>query len=317
MTSHDVVGAVRRIFREKKTGHSGTLDPEACGVLPVGIGRATRAIEYLDHDEKSYRCEMKLGLTTDTGDIWGQPTGGQADRAARIRPDEVRSVLADLTGPQMQRPPMYSAVRVNGRRLYEYAREGRSVEAAPRKIQIFEIHPIRVLQEDRTVLFDVRCSRGTYVRTLCEEAGRRLGCGAVMTMLIRTSSGSFTLDNAVTFEELLREVEAAEHLTKEQILKERRDEPLKADMSPFLIPTDQMLPTFGAIHLNEAESRKFMNGGRISAKNAIVAEENREPEQSRFCDRYRIYGPNKTFIGTAARDPRRGTVTVDKVFFRW
>ncbi len=260
---------------------------------------------------------MQLGLTTDTGDIWGQPTGGEADRAALVHPDDVKSVLAGLTGCQMQRPPMYSAVRVNGRRLYEYAREGRSVEAAPREIRIFEINPVRVLQEDRRVLFDVRCSRGTYVRTLCEEAGRRLGCGAVMTMLIRTSSGSFSLDNAVTFEELLHEVEEAEHLTRKQILKERRNEPLKADLSRFMIPTDQMLPGFGAIILDEAESRKFMNGGRISAKNAIVAEENREPEQSRFRDRYRIYGPNKTFIGTAARDPRRGTVTVDKVFFRW
>lgn len=316
MTSHDVVASLRRILRIKKIGHTGTLDPSACGVLCVCVGKATRAAAYLDNDRKSYRCEMMLGRTSDTGDIWGETLSEDPGSAENVRAEDVLKVLELFKGEQLQYPPMYSAVKVNGKRLYHYARQGQQVEVRPRKITVYSLEPVRVLEEERKVLFDIECSRGTYIRTICEDAGRKLGCGALMSMLIRTSSGSMRLADAVTFEEILDHVSACEGLTPEAIMSVRRDGPLKADMSRFLTPIDAMLPDFGSIVLPEEEAAKFINGGKISGRVAVISEDNTEPEGSQFSNTYRIYAPDKTFIGTAVRNPVNGVLTADKVFFR-
>lgn len=316
MTSHDVVGALRRIFRIKKTGHTGTLDPMACGVLCVCIGRGTRAAEYLDHDRKSYRCELTLGQTSDTGDRWGVISEGSSEAADAVTVEQVLEVLESFKGEQLQYPPMYSAVKVNGKRLYQYARNGESVEVKPRKITVHSLEPVRVLEEPRKVIFDIECSKGTYLRTICMEIGEKLGCGALMSMLIRTASGSMKLQDSVTFEDIFDAVYGSEGLTPDQIMSERRSGPFKKDLSRLITPVDEMLPSFGRIVLSEEEKVKFTNGGKISGRSAVVEISNTEPEDSRFSNLYRIYGPDSAFIGTAVRNPVDGVLKADKVFFR-
>ena len=316
MTSHDAVGALRRIFRVRKTGHTGTLDPQACGVLCICMGRATRASEYLENERKAYRCELTLGLTSDTGDIWGEVQSDRRNEAEALTADQVKEALSSVAGTQLQYPPMYSAVKVNGKRLYHYAREGETVEVKPREITVFRIDPVRVLEEPGKVMFDIECSRGTYVRTICEDIGRKLRCGALMSMLIRTASGEMKLQDSVTFEEILHAVSQSEDLTPVELMSVRRDGPFREDMSRFLTPVDTMLSSFGSIRLAAEEVRKYSNGGKISGRDAEITEENTEPQGSRFCNTYRIYDPDKTFIGTAVRNPANGVLTADKVFFR-
>lgn len=316
MTSHDAVASFRRILRIKKIGHTGTLDPMACGVMCICVGRATRAAEYLESDRKTYRCEMKLGLTSDTGDIWGDVTEFDSAAADRVTEERILEALASMKGEQLQYPPMYSAVKVNGRRLYDYARKGESVEVSPRKITIFDIRPVHVLEEPRTVMFDVECSKGTYVRTICTELGRMLGCGAVMTFLLRTKSGAFDLADAVTFEEIIAAVSEAEEMSAEEIMGRRHDEPLKADLSRYIIPMDRMLDSFGKIYFNKKNAQRFVNGNSTDMKVVRVAEECRGTEDSRFRDHYRVYGPERNFLGIAYIDREKDTVEVDKVFYR-
>ena len=316
MTSHDAVAAFRRILRMKKIGHTGTLDPMACGVMCICAGKATRAAEYLESDKKTYRCEMRLGITSDTGDIWGNVSPGDADRAAAVTVPEVLAALESLKGPQLQYPPMYSAVKVNGRKLYEYARKGETAEVKPRQVVIHDIRPVRVLEEPAAVVFDVDCSKGTYIRTICTELGEKLGCGAAMSFLLRTSSGRFDIRDAVTFEEILAAVELAEGRPAQEILETRIDAPLTADLSRFILPVDRMLGDFGAIRLNAGGARRYVNGNELRLDAVRITEENTLAENARFADRFRVYGPEAEFLGTAHVNREKNLVTADKVFYR-
>ena len=197
VTSHRIISACRRLYDTQRVGHAGTLDPIATGVLPVLIGRAAKAADYIIRHDKSYRCEMLLGLTTDTEDVTGETLTRSAELPTE---EEVRAVVSRFVGRIEQVPPMYSALKVGGKKLVDIARAGGEVERAPREIEIYSIDVER-LAEDRYAL-DVSCSKGTYIRTLCADIGRELGCGAVMAALIRTRTGRFTLDEAVTIEEL-------------------------------------------------------------------------------------------------------------------
>ena len=197
VTSHRIISACRRLYDTQRVGHAGTLDPIATGVLPVLIGRAAKAADYIIRHDKAYRCEMLLGLTTDTEDV----TGEVLTRSERLpEEDEVTAVCRRFVGRILQTPPMYSALKVGGKKLVDIARAGGEVERTPREIEIYSLEAQR-LAPDRYVL-DVACSKGTYIRTLCADIGRELGCGAVMAGLIRTRTGRFTLEEAVTVEEL-------------------------------------------------------------------------------------------------------------------
>ena len=197
VTSHRIISACRRLYDTQRVGHAGTLDPIATGVLPVLIGRAAKAADYIIRHDKAYRCEMLLGLTTDTEDV----TGEVLTRSERLpEEDEVLAVCRRFVGRILQTPPMYSALKVGGKKLVDIARAGGEVERTPREIEIYSLEAQR-LAPDRYVL-DVACSKGTYIRTLCADIGRELGCGAVMAGLIRTRTGRFTLEEAVTVEEL-------------------------------------------------------------------------------------------------------------------
>ncbi len=197
VTSHQIISSLRMLYDTSRVGHTGTLDPMATGVLPVLLGRAAKASDYLMMHDKEYVCEMKLGITTDTEDV----TGKLLTQSDEI-PDEeaVLEACASFVGKIEQIPPMYSAIKVDGRKLVDIAREGREVERKPRKIEIYAIDAHKV----STDLYSMRvaCSKGTYIRTLCSDIGKKLGCGAAMASLVRTKTGKFTLDDAVTMEEL-------------------------------------------------------------------------------------------------------------------
>lgn len=198
MTSHDVVSFVRRTYHLKRVGHAGTLDPAAAGVLPVALGAATRLLEYMTDTDKGYRVELTIGYETDTGD----DTGTIVNRAACSMPSkaEIEKVLASFVGINEQVPPMYSAIKVQGKKLYELARAGITIERQPRTITI---HDITLLHVDTThILFDVTCSKGTYIRSLCTDIGQKINCPVVMSFLVRTHVGRFSLDKAFSLEEI-------------------------------------------------------------------------------------------------------------------
>lgn len=205
MTSHDCVGKIRRIFSTKKVGHTGTLDPEVTGVLPICIGRATKIAEYMSDYGKEYIGEVTLGFSTETEDAHGEKVM-EKQVEEDIDFGKIKEIIKSLTGEIEQVPPMYSAVKVNGKKLYEYARQGIQIERPKRKVTIFELELLNkedVLRKENPVFsFRVKCSKGTYVRTLAVAIGEKLGYPAHMSSLIRTASGPFTLNDCVTFEEL-------------------------------------------------------------------------------------------------------------------
>lgn len=204
MTSHDCVFKVRKLVKMKKVGHTGTLDPDVSGVLPICLGRATKIVEYVTASNKTYEGEVKIGFSTTTEDASGEMV--EEKRVDRdITKDEVLNVLHSLTGEIIQTPPMYSAVKVNGKRLYEYARQGMVIERPSRKITIHKLELLSdIVQTNNTVSFRFRvtCSKGTYVRTLAVQIGEKLGYPSHMSDLIRTSSGEFKLQQCMTLEEL-------------------------------------------------------------------------------------------------------------------
>ncbi|MGP2528031.1 tRNA pseudouridine(55) synthase TruB [Acidaminococcus sp. LBK-2] len=198
MTSHDVVGALRKILNMKKIGHGGTLDPLAAGVLPVFAGTATRFLEYAAHEEKSYRAELTFGIRTDTGD-----TEGKIIARSPVRPldqEEIEAALASFRGEGTQIPPMYSAISVKGTKLYKLARQGIEVERKPRPITLFTLEEVDYTGD--TLVFDVTCSKGTFIRTLCEDIASKLGMEGTMSFLLRRSAGVFRLEDAHTLQEI-------------------------------------------------------------------------------------------------------------------
>ena len=193
-TSHDVVAKLRGILHMKKIGHTGTLDPDAEGVLPVALGKATRLVDMITDKEKTYEAVMRLGVVTDTQDMSGTVLSQTTELS--VTEEELCTVVSSFVGDYMQVPPMYSALKVNGKKLYELAREGKIVERKPRPVHFYEIEILDI--SFPLVRFRVTCSKGTYIRTLCHDIGEKLGCGAAMESLLRTKVGRFTLDDAIT-----------------------------------------------------------------------------------------------------------------------
>ena len=282
-TSHDCVAVVRRVIGVKRVGHTGTLDPMATGVLPVCVGTAARINEYLDYDTKTYDCVMKLGIITDTLDIWGEVL------EERPVPDMDEAVIAEtimgFTGEIFQIPPKYSALKVAGKKLYEYARAGQEVEIKPRKINIKHISVNNIDLENKEICFTVECSKGTYIRSLCADIGEKLGCGACMSGLVRTKTGVFTLDDTV-------DIEAVKKMSREGLVSK-------------LFPTDYPLVQFGRVELSANRAKDFVNGKKISKRDlTIVRESSRD-------DFYNVYF-NDTFLGVAKLV--KGVLSAHKVF---
>ena len=201
-TSHDVVAKVRRLLRTKRIGHAGTLDPQVTGVLPLCIGRATRVVEYVQERPKAYEAVLKFGIATDTEDLTGTVISEVS--SVQINESDIRRVLESFIGEIDQTPPMYSAVQVGGKRLYELAREGQVIERQSRRVTIYELEllELNLDQSHPTIRFTVQCSKGTYIRTLCVDIGKALGVPAVMAELKRTMSGGFTEEQCFTLQEI-------------------------------------------------------------------------------------------------------------------
>jgi len=197
-TSQDVTARLRRVFNTRRIGHGGTLDPMATGVLPVFVGRATRGVEFFEHAEKTYETVLRLGLTTDTEDVWGETL---EEKPVLLNADTLEQTLDRFRGEILQVPPMYSALKVNGQKLCDLARKGKEVERQPRPITIHELTLLEV--GENTLRLRVRCSKGTYIRTLCKDIGEALGCGGCMQALRRVTAGEYTIAEAVPLAQLL------------------------------------------------------------------------------------------------------------------
>lgn len=207
-TSQDVTARLRRVYATRRIGHGGTLDPMATGVLPVFVGRATRGVEFFEHAEKTYDAVLLLGRTTDTQDVTGALL---AEKAVHLSPADIEKVLPRFRGDILQVPPMYSALKVNGKKLYELARKGQEVERQPRPITVFELTNLGF--DGTRLSLRVKCSKGTYIRTLCQDIGEALGCGGCMEALRRVRAGEYGIEDAVPLEQLL------ESETPEQYLR--------------------------------------------------------------------------------------------------
>jgi len=269
MTSHDCVAIMRRLFHTRKVGHTGTLDPMATGVLPILLGRAAKAAEYLVAEDKHYIAGLRLGLTTDTEDITGTPL----TESASI-PDEaaVQDAVKTFVGEIDQIPPMYSAIKVDGQKLYDLARQGITVERKARRITVSSLGCEK--QDERTYTLDVRCSKGTYIRTLCADIGAKLGCGGVMCALRRAGSGNFTLDGAYT-------IEALEAMTDDERLA-------------CLLPTEALFSDLERLMLPAFYERLADNGQPIHLKKLYRG----KYDESRYTpgQRITICGENKGFF---------------------
>ena len=206
-TSQDVTARLRRVFNTRRIGHGGTLDPMATGVLPVFVGRATRGVEFFEHAEKTYETVLRLGLITDTEDVWGETL---EERPVSFTEETLAEVLDTFRGEILQVPPMYSALKVNGQKLCDLARKGKEVERKPRPITIHELTLLEV--GENTLRLRVKCSKGTYIRTLCKDIGEALGCGGCMAQLRRVSAGEYTIEEAVPLLQLLEEQEPEKYL---------------------------------------------------------------------------------------------------------
>ena len=206
-TSQDVTARLRRVYATRRIGHGGTLDPMATGVLPVFVGRATRGVEFFEHAEKTYDTVLLLGRTTDTQDVTGATL---AEKAVHLSPADIEKVLPRFRGDILQVPPMYSALKVNGKKLYELARKGQEVERQPRPITVFELTDLGF--DGTRLSLRVRCSKGTYIRTLCADIGEALGCGGCMQALRRTQAGEYTIAEAVPLQRLLESPEPETYL---------------------------------------------------------------------------------------------------------
>ena len=276
-TSMDVCAKVRGIFHEKRVGHAGTLDPMATGVLPVFIGRATRAVEFASESEKEYIAELKLGVITNTQDTTGEVV---EERPVTVGRDEVVAALDRFRGDILQIPPMYSAIKIGGKKLYELARKGKEVERAPRPVCI---HELELLESAGPADYRlrVRCSKGTYVRTLCHDIGEALGSGGCMGALRRTMAAGFTLADAVTLEDVQTAAD-------------------RGEAESLLLPVDAYFAGRPDLILKPEAEKKLRNGMTLVMPALTDGE-------------YRVYGGDRTFLALCRAE--RGRLTTVKSFF--
>lgn len=286
MTSFDVIAKLRRITHTRRIGHTGTLDPMATGLLPVLFGTATKACDLMPESGKRYRAAFQLGVTSDTEDIWGtlSPTG-----APFPEKEAVEKALIPFRGEILQLPPMYSALSVGGKRLYELAREGKTVERQPRPVTISRLELLSYDPVSGRGELDVACSKGTYIRTLCADLGASLSTGAVMASLRRTEACGFTLEDALTLEETAARMEAG-------------------TLETSLLPAEQLFAGYPSLKLNEIQTRMFLNGvrldlGRIQGALALSAG-----------TPWRIYSSQGQFLGLGKSFPAQQELRLLKFF---
>lgn len=270
-TSHDVVNVIRKILGTRKVGHTGTLDPNAEGVLPICVGRSTKVSDMLMFSDKEYIAEVQLGIITDTYDVWGNV---MEKKNVDVSEAQLRAVVSEFTGEIMQVPPMYSAIKQNGKKLYELARSGVEVERKPRKITIYEAEILSFDNDAFKIRF--KCSKGTYIRSLCHDIGLHVGCGACMTSLVRTASSVFELKNALTLAQIEQRVAAD-------------------GAQSVLQPPDTVFECYDRLEVTHAVRERLLNGALSRVNNAPGT--------------YRAYAPDGEFVGlTEVFEGEKGSV---------
>ena len=284
-TSFDVIGKLRGILHMKRLGHTGTLDPMATGVLPILVGTATKACDILPNQDKTYQATVVFGKATDTLDIWGKPLQDYPEQ--HVTEAALRAILPEFLGDITQLPPMYSAVSVNGKRLYELARKGETVERPTRTVHIDAITLDAFDETQQTATLTVSCGKGTYIRTLLSDIGQRLGGDAVMTALTRTAACGYPLQDCLTFE---------------QVAAAMAD----GTLEEHLLPTDSLFSSYPKLRLNAAQERMFCNGVKLDLKRL----RDLQPDQ----DIYTVYGATGTFLGTALADRTQQELRIGKRF---
>ena len=281
-TSFDVIGKLRGILHMKRLGHTGTLDPMATGVLPVLAGTATRACDILPDETKTYRADFQLGRVTDTQDSTG--TVLETHPFQHVTREDILALLPRFTGVLRQIPPMYSAVQVNGKRLYELARAGREIERPARTVQVERFDLLSFDENTGAGSAEIVCGKGTYVRTLLHDLGQALGCGCCMTALTRTAACGFSIADAYTFEQVQQAAGSGA-------------------AASLLIPADRLFTAFPALHLNTVQTQKYRCGVKLSLSrlHGITAD-----------DRYRVYAEDGRFLGLADADRSDGCLRIFK-----
>ena len=278
ITSHDVVYRLRKMLGIKKIGHTGTLDPDADGVLPMCIGKGTKLAELITGYDKQYLTEMTLGAITTTQDKSGEVL---ETFAVNVDEEQIRIAVQKFVGEISQIPPMYSAIKIDGKKLYELAREGKTVERKPRQVTINNIEIKDINLEENTVTMLVDCSKGTYIRTLCQDIGMSLGCGGYMSELTRTKTGRFSLEDAYTLDEIAQMVE-------------------KGNMS-FLTPVEEATPEYPRVTVAEKNAKKICNGIKVRVEGLKLGET------------YRVFDEKGEFLVIAKQG--EDTLEIIKTFF--
>ena len=261
-TSNDVVSIVKKITKSK-VGHTGTLDPNATGVLPLLIGNATKVSKYLINHDKEYEVVLQLGIRTETADVEGKVIEQKEVTAEMLNKDNIEEKLQQFIGKQEQIPPIYSAIKVNGKKLYEYARKGQEVELKPRQIEIYSIQLVGINEKEKQISFKVKCSKGTYIRSLCEDISKKLGTVGYMKELNRLQVGEFYIKDAVTISEMKEKIEAGN--------------------LESIITIEEIFKNNPQIQLEQEQIEPYINGVKINTEKTNGV--------------YRIYKPNGTFIG--------------------
>ena len=280
-TSFDVVAKVRGMLHIRRVGHAGTLDPMATGVLPVFIGRGTKACDILPVQDKRYTAALRLGITTDTQDITGTVL---TERPAAVSEAAFREAVNSFVGEQLQLPPMYSAVKVDGKKLYEIARQGGTIERTPRPVTFYSIEILRF--DGREAVLDVRCSKGSYIRTLAHDIGEKLGCGAVLTALRRTEAAGFTPEDCITLESLAA------------LAEEGRAE-------EAVLPVERLFRTLEKTGLPAGLDRLYQNGVRLECCRLGIPADGAETA---------VYDAGGNFLGVGVRDTASGCLIGRKLF---
>lgn len=286
-TSHDVVAKLRGILHTKKIGHTGTLDPDATGVLPVCIGKATKVCDLLTEKEKTYEAVIRFGLTTDTLDMTGTVL---EEKPVHFTKDQLVETLAAFTGEIDQIPPMYSAIKVNGKKLYELARKGQVVERKPRKVTIYELELLSENLSENECTIRVRCSKGTYIRSLCQDIGEALGCGAAMKALVRTGVGRFQIGQALT----LSQIEDAFRCQNPESL---------------LLTVDSVFDQYRSCQVSEKAMRFLKNGNLVDASFCDTGEKGPEDGEN-----FRMYGFDGDFYAIYHYEKKDGMFHIVKMF---
>lgn len=282
-TSFDVIAVVRRITGQRKAGHTGTLDPNATGVLPVLLGSATKVQDLILNHNKTYEAKFSLGLTTDTLDIWGEVVSRCVSHHKKA---DLIEILPVFTGEIEQIPPMFSAVQKNGQRLYDLARKGIEVEREARKVTVYRLELLNFDEETQEGRLLVECSKGTYIRTIIDDIGKRLGCGAVMTELRRTEACGFSLEDSITLDKAKQLAQSGE-------------------LIKYVRSVESMFAQCGYVAVTDSQAKRFSNGGALDISRTYLARVNVQDK-----DIYRVKTKDNRFLGLGIVDLKSGLLKI-------